>query len=1632
MIPPADQSESCATGTQCGDTGRCVVPGAGPPSKSAVLSANPSSAALIPGGSARTVQVRLAVFVLADVAGAQTTKVRVVGKSGVDVACDATTFGHECLLDSWTFAFNGASYNAARPISIRSAAGTALGQGEVQLLIDSSTTSFVIPAPAAPPVANTDGAYAGTATPYGISDGFPITAIARGQLLLIRDPTRTIAPDGALVVDLAVPGTARHTAWLRPLGAADSAGAVDATYSSSQTGGTFTPQPDTLALLVGFHISTGASMLSPLWDVQLFRGATAALECSSDAECGTGNVCPSGLHACVPSVVWTPPSSLDGYQFEDSRSAQWWNAVSPAFGEGATASNAAFATTGADMIESLMCSTTAGPAHLGLLQIKDLAGTSRSGDLACAANGTGNQNDNGSLNGSPTAIGLSSYLDRRGSAVSSDVLATCLADLARAVTTDFNTNFNANTGHCVNLARALPGLRLLATGEHTKATTTERDPRLRALLGRLIQQWSELHSFLASTGLASRDFDDAIALNPGDARQKLAELLDVLDAGWAALLDKRIARTVYATAFRTSGSDDASFRPADMDYRVAKRPIVYWPFNAGPDANKDLIRNVRLDVPAGGSASCGVKTTTNSFRQVWSCDPIVGTLPAGEESLVSQTGDMTAMFNIDPADILSFHAGGAVVATQTMAVSSTDADQLQVAHPYYNDDTDEISFEVVAFDGFGGLGHWTTEKFDDSGPPAGTSVAIVRDATARTYTLYLWKTCINGPNEGLCSPQNAQPPDLRVFVKPYVHSVYGTLDGIAPGQIVVGARPTALFCCGYLAGTDFFGAYAAHLDDIALFDAALSLREFLRFAQGRDYAETRRDAWPIDMVLTGFGTQNLTQPIGAAILEAQLTHLDVIDRYLDRLSSQARAACESADPTTRAEVAAGLARVGRTLRQASLLGELTTFDGSDTTRKDRARLATRRNQISRSVDKLLSCQNVYGLGEREVPLYFGNIAPSTDERDAYFAASDYLQNAADAHVQEAQTALDAVRNAWTNARSSQLQQLATSDSRNIRVGELRVKYGEQLIRLCGMADRTSESVLAEIDNNTFSVDTCFLTPTTSCVARNVTDPVIDADTACYRGVIGGALLDLRAAMAASQTAYQSWQVAIGNATAAKRLCVLKEMDAFGCSAVDRHALSGVSCPQGHQGTLELIAQFNGALTDDEHTRKQFNTLINYLSSFGNASSIGSFISTFMSNWSISLVKTVAPQLDDLDLTMEEHKRDFQLLLQKRAAEAAIVDCWNQAEQYERAITAAQAASDEAVARMNVASQSFTDAIAQARAIVVEAPVVIGREATRPSIPIAFHYWLPQFLEAYEAKMERAQRYTYLALRATEYDMLETYKVPQLGRPSRGAVLGATRPDVLTEQLSRMGDQTATRQTHNGPPGLSHMAFDVGAKFFGLAEGASSFGATLVTFVKPVYSLKGEYLGKGLRFSLVPKTGDEAPIWRCAERIWRVNVGATGLPTTGDGVTVKLLKRNVFASRLCGDDATGFQTATLRPGVNLLVATGESPSAASEATNSPADVTMANFSLPDVFSAFKTQDSFLNGSSAELTLQGLYGDYVLLFPDAELTAGLALASLTDFWLRFDFLSIDNTPPTVSRPSPQLSVEVDRDPTPIIIR
>jgi hypothetical protein len=204
----------------------------------------------------------------------------------------------------------------------------------------------------------------------------------------------------------------------------------------------------------------------------------------------------------------------------------------------------------------------------------------------------------------------------------------------------------------------------------------------------------------------------------------------------------------------------------------------------------------------------------------------------------------------------------------------------------------------------------------------------------------------------------------------------------------------------------------------------------------------------------------------------------------------------------------------------------------------------------------------------------------------------------------------------------------------------------------------------------------------------------------------------------------------------------------------------------------------------------------------------------------------------------------------------------------------------------------------------------------------------------------------------------------------------------------------------------------------------------------VHDSNGNYLGQQIPFSLAPlgapgfgqKNTQGISIFAgtsCAERIWSVFAAVEGTgdlfegSTTTPFVQINLLKSNTFYSQWCGSpspDGTPFQKSTVNPSLNLF----EDPEAGAPGQTAGFGTGSNNNSytparLDAYFNVSATdlaQQAYANGQDNELATRGLYGDYALFLPAAELSmpgpagpsAGLQLDAVDDILLRIDYVSV----------------------------
>jgi len=302
-------------------------------------------------------------------------------------------------------------------------------------------------------------------------------------------------------------------------------------------------------------------------------------------------------------------------------------------------------------------------------------------------------------------------------------------------------------------------------------------------------------------------------------------------------------------------------------------------------------------------------------------------------------------------------------------------------------------------------------------------------------------------------------------------------------------------------------------------------------------------------------------------------------------------------------------------------------------------------------------------------------------------------------------------------------------------------------------------------------------------------------------------------------------------------------------------------------------------------------------------------------------------------------------------------------------------------------------------------------------------------ELYIDRFRYAQRLTYLAVRAVEYEFQRQES------QNRDDVIGAANPNELEAVLRNLA-ATVNNGTVDGsqPTGLLAVVSlrehvlqipDLSRSRTGEQTLTSQqrFQLLLTSPQFAVVDDDGTYLGQQLPFSLAPLgalgLGNTAGIpivaqSDCAERLWAVNAAVIGGTDLFDGESssftrIDLLQQNTFASQACDDSDGPLLVSTTRPAINLLADYANF----AQRERNPLATATAQFArggmqpyLNVSREEFERED-FSQGSTDQLAGRGLYGDYALFIPAAALSVdggpGLKLDAVDDILLRFDYVA-----------------------------
>jgi hypothetical protein len=369
----------------------------------------------------------------------------------------------------------------------------------------------------------------------------------------------------------------------------------------------------------------------------------------------------------------------------------------------------------------------------------------------------------------------------------------------------------------------------------------------------------------------------------------------------------------------------------------------------------------------------------------------------------------------------------------------------------------------------------------------------------------------------------------------------------------------------------------------------------------------------------------------------------------------------------------------------------------------------------------------------------------------------------------------------------------------------------------------------------------------------------------------------------------------------------------------------------------------------------------------------------------------------------EAESAHQLVLAARAVTLENMACFHGADNYKFTIDASRDVITRAVHDTKVTVLRLQNLQAEITALLDQATGDLALEKAMVRVLPHHHFWLDDHIDGYRRHFRYAQRLTYLALRAFEYEAQQS-----LG--NEAAILTARTPAALDSVLLTLQQRTAPMQgeqgyavgafnpvmslrdeilrlgTANAPPGFPPLS------------STESLRAYLASDAAKIYA-NGQYVGRGIRFALRPPTWEQ---FACAERIWRIT---TALQVEGapiNNAQLLLWQENSFGSQRCrAADRSELHVARVRPEHNLLV--GDEGNFEGGSFVQPLRYTaMLTTGLGN-----KSREELLampEGLHSGLAGRGFYANYVLLFPSAQFDNPSFLATIKDVLIRFDLVQV----------------------------
>jgi hypothetical protein len=491
------------------------------------------------------------------------------------------------------------------------------------------------------------------------------------------------------------------------------------------------------------------------------------------------------------------------------------------------------------------------------------------------------------------------------------------------------------------------------------------------------------------------------------------------------------------------------------------------------------------------------------------------------------------------------------------------------------------------------------------------------------------------------------------------------------------------------------------------------------------------------------------------------------------------------------------------------------------------------------------------------------------------------------------------------------------------------------------------------------------------------EPDLTSHAACFRGQLGEEVLALIGARQDIEMARDEWRDAQA----------LYDISAKHCDRMEVWNIELETLTRDHEETMRKWELARG-LTDIA-----INTVASYY--------------TMNVQGGVDVLRSSVGMVfaGHMDLADRVHRRKMRAI----ERESRLYECYAEARKVVLRIDNAARTFERAIIEADRHIVKLRDMRASLRNVLADGSAAMSREQGRVVPSLSFHYWLDERIDTFHKDFQWAKALTYLAMTAVEYEYQQSMQ-------TRDDIMQATHPDQLADAIRQM-EQTQISRTINGRrPEDAKIVRSLATDILGLtALETERPGERTMTALErfqqrlwsPRYAMyddDGAYLGQGIPFSVEPAA---ELLNACAERVWAVTATVQGdtLNQTEPGVPLTVLKRNNFSSQWCSgkSDGTSLQNSAVQPVSQLFHPEDRGGDEAAVNHYTSARV-WPWFNVPR--SEFY-RDAYGEGSSTELAGQGLYGEYVLLFPaDGLLREGFPLEKVEDVLLRFDYLSVDD--------------------------